>query len=371
MTKTSITYFTNLYPLPWEPTRAAYNYQIVEALRQEADVEVLIPVPATVWIRQLFKGNTRKSSATLFPFFFLPGIGRRTYAFTMLLSMLLCIYPLIKLAKSKHIIASWAYPEGVVATWFKRFFGSKVAIHCVGTDINYHFQYPARQKQMLKAFQRADRVITVSQDLADKIHARAADVDIDVVYNGVSFEAFAASPLALQEGKLLFIGNWLKTKGIYELIEAMAVLKAKGYPAHLDIVGKGPEASQMAERIEQLNIGDAVTLRGPVLHKDIPVLLSQANALVLPSYREGVPNVIMESLAAGVPPIATAVGGIPEIIRDGENGILISDISPEAVAESIERALNSTWRAETLRQSVAPFTWKNCATGFLKALRLQ
>ncbi|OFC70598.1 glycosyltransferase [Alteromonas confluentis] len=368
MKRSAITYFTNLYPSPWEPTRAAYNYQIVEALRDFADVDVLVPVPAHIYFKQLLKGKLKQSRACFFPFLFLPGFGRRTYSLTLLISMLCCIFPFIKLARSEKIVASWAFPEGVVATWFKRIYGNRVVIHCVGTDINLHFQQNGRQSQMLNAFQCADAVITVSKDLANKISQKATSpLPLSTVYNGVSFDAFSAPPVAQHTPRLLFIGNWLRTKGVFELIDGMALLQENGIQVTLDIVGKGPEEQAMAERIAQLNLGDRITLRGPVMHKDIPGVLMNATALILPSYREGVPNVIMEALAAGIPPIATAVGGIPEIITDGVNGILIHELTALSVANSVEAALNNAWDPDALRHSVATYTWENCARGFLNA----
>ena len=372
MQKEHVVYFTNLYPLPWEPARAAYNKQIVSALRMHCDVDVLTPVPAPVWFRQLLKGKLKNSEATLFPFFFLPGFGRRTYALTLFMSMLLCVYPLVRLIKAKHIVASWAYPEGVVASLFKKWGNRKVAIHCVGTDINYHFRHSARQKQMLRAFDRADEVITVSRDLAGKIVPLAtASTRCNVVYNGVSFDKFTLSDATTHSKSFLYIGNLLTTKGVYELASAAALLKARGLDFTLDIVGKGPESDKLKAQISSDNLDDIVTFHGAVLHDDIPALLAKARALVLPSYREGVPNVIMESLAAGVPPVATAVGGIPEIVRDGENGILVQELNASTLADAMQKALEKDWDNAALRHSVSEYTWENCAQGFLSALSIR
>lgn len=370
MSAQKIVYFTNLYPLPWEPTRAAYNANIVMSLREHTEVDVLTPVPAPLWFKHVLLKQPKVAGQQFFPFFFIPGTGRRTYALSMFLSILICVFPLVKLARAKKIIASWAFPEGTVAALCKTLFGAKVAIHCVGTDINHHFQHAARRRQMIWAFDKADRVITVSRDLADKIRQHvSARTQIDVVYNGVSFNAFNVSPPApIANHNLLFIGNLIRTKGVFELIDAIALLKNKGIHVHLTLIGKGPEKSALQAQATALKIDDQVTFTGPVLHKDIPPYLCRSRALILPSHREGVPNVIMEALAAGVPPIATAVGGIPEIINHGENGILIAEQTAQSVADAIELTLQKAWKPEQLRGSISAFTWENCAQGFLAAL---
>jgi glycosyltransferase involved in cell wall biosynthesis len=83
--------------------------------------------------------------------------------------------------------------------------------------------------------------------------------------------------------------------------------------------------------------------------------------LILPSYREGVPNVVMESLSTGTPVIVTKVGGIPEVVKDNVNGIFIGALRAQSVSEAILQARNVTWQRETIRASISHLTWTNTA----------
>ena len=89
--------------------------------------------------------------------------------------------------------------------------------------------------------------------------------------------------------------------------------------------------------------------------------IHDADALILPSYREGVPNVVMESLSTGTPVIVTKVGGIPEVVTQAVNGIFIDVLSSQGVTEAILKARDTKWQREAIRASISHLTWKNTA----------
>jgi len=123
----------------------------------------------------------------------------------------------------------------------------------------------------------------------------------------------------------------------------VTLLKARGVALRVVLVGAGELRAQLAARIARDGLGDVVELRGPLAHEEIPGVLARATAMVLPSVTaddgqmEGIPVALMEAMAAGVPVVASRLSGIPELVRDGEGGLLVPERDPAALADAMER----------------------------------
>ena len=161
-----------------------------------------------------------------------------------------------------------------------------------------------------------------------------------MVRNGLDLGRFddrAAQPLQgpLRLGKPLVavVANLWPVKGHRTLVEAIARVHARMPQARFVLVGDGPERPDLERRISGLGIGDAVDLLGT--RYDVPALLSRADAFCLPSLAEGLPNAIMEAMAARLPVVATAVGGTPELVLEGETGMLVPPANADALASAL------------------------------------
>ena len=135
--------------------------------------------------------------------------------------------------------------------------------------------------------------------------------------------------------KLLYIGRLHRDKGLYEAIEAMKMVQMHGVRAHFVIAGSGPEEQSLNHFVETLGLSDTVAFAGPVFGEAKLRLLCAADVFLLPSYREGMPYALLESMAAGAPVITTRVGGIPDVVADGKNGIFVPRRDAIAVARAI------------------------------------
>ena len=138
---------------------------------------------------------------------------------------------------------------------------------------------------------------------------------ISVIPNGLTADAFADVPPAEVDTALpvvLCVANLIAYKGHRHLIDAAALLKARGTPCTLLLAGDGPERAALATQAARLGVD--VRLLGP--RRDIPALLARADAVVLPSLEEGMSNALLEAMAAARPIVATAVGGTPELLVD-------------------------------------------------------
>jgi glycosyltransferase involved in cell wall biosynthesis len=182
---------------------------------------------------------------------------------------------------------------------------------------------------------------------------------VRVVANGVDVAAIDAArpgPLVRRElglpesspviGLVGRLDHW--GKGHKELFEAMVSLKER-HPVHALIVGGGRRIDEVRALAASLGLGEVVHFLGP--RRDVPDLLNAMDIFVLPSYSEGVSLALLEAMAAGLPVIATAVGGLTEVVRDGDNGLLIPPRDAGALAEALTRLLKSPDLAKKLGQN--------------------
>jgi len=240
----------------------------------------------------------------------------------------------------------------------------------LGSDVNVHSLCPKRRKQLSFAFNQATTVATKSKALAKKVLEIAPKANVKTIYNGVNFAKFSVADKPSRKSlKLLFIGNLIKTKGVFELLMAAKKLANEKVDFELSIIGKGPEANNLTSYIVANDLTASVKLIGAVAHEHLDQWFAKSHALILPSYREGVPNVIMEALATGTPVVATKVVGIPEVIKHEENGILLDNYHPDAIYSGIKQLMAETWTSEDILNSVARYTWANTSKQFLEVYK--
>jgi colanic acid/amylovoran biosynthesis glycosyltransferase len=181
---------------------------------------------------------------------------------------------------------------------------------------------------------------------------QAAAAKVRVVHCGVDTAAFAPRPdrprdpgLATPERPLeiLCIGTLHEVKGQVHLVEACRLLAARGVPFRCTFVGDGPDAALLTERIAGAGLAGRVELAGRRTRAEVVELLATADVLVAPSVptrqgkREGIPVVLIEAMASGLPVVASRLSGIPELVEDSVGGILVEPGSPAEIADALAR----------------------------------
>jgi glycosyltransferase involved in cell wall biosynthesis len=180
----------------------------------------------------------------------------------------------------------------------------------------------------------ARKVLTVSLPFREELIARGVNPDrIEIIHNAIppqwgrrfrdpeqSGALRATLGIAVDRNVILIVGRLSREKDHLTLLEAVAGLPSELHP-HLVIVGEGPERSRIEERIRNLNLAGSVTLTGQ--QGSAEPYYGIAQVAVLSSLSEGSPNALLEAMTAGVPVVATRVGGIPEIVSHGESALLI------------------------------------------------
>jgi glycosyltransferase involved in cell wall biosynthesis len=145
----------------------------------------------------------------------------------------------------------------------------------------------------------------------------------------------------IREGlQVLCVGRLVPEKGQRVLLEAVAMLARRGRPVRLCYVGDGPDRAALEARVAELGLSDRVRFAGGVNQDAILAHYEAADAFALASFAEGIPVVLMEAMAMGLPCVTTYTAGIPELVRDGVDGVLVSPSDAEGLAAALERLLD-------------------------------
>jgi glycosyltransferase involved in cell wall biosynthesis len=184
-----------------------------------------------------------------------------------------------------------------------------------------------------------DFVTAISSALARRAENLGVAKDrIAITPNGLDFSEVPRG-LAKESGRVICVGRLSWEKAHELTLKAWVGVLGKFPSAKLVFVGEGPERTKIEKLISELGISESVRLTGNLPHKDVLTEISKSEAFICPSLAEGLGNVFIEAQACGVPPIGTRVGGIPDVIQDGENGILIEPKNSAAIASAIIRLL--------------------------------
>ena len=162
-------------------------------------------------------------------------------------------------------------------------------------------------------------------------------------------------------------GRIEKQKGLHRLIECIPKLQSKGLRFHIFIAGEGTYKDKLLDHVRFYQAETAVTFLGKVSHEDLPDYYNMSDVFVLPSEKEGVPMAILESLACGTPVVANSIGGIPDFLRNGENGKLLEDLSIECIASTIINVLLSNYDRHKVAKTVKSLGSAN-AISFLNTI---
>ena len=199
-----------------------------------------------------------------------------------------------------------------------------------------------------QAYRCAHGIVANSRAAARQLEAEGLPAAlVHVIANGVSADRFNARPFAGRPVRMMLtVANLRPEKAHEVLLRAAAQLRSR-YP-HLQflIAGEGPRAAELKALSVQLGLQAQVTFLGHC--EDVPALLARADAFVLPSRSEAFPNGAIEAMAAGLPVVACAIGGLLDLIDDGRTGLLVRPDDPAALAAAIESLVLSPARAEVI-----------------------
>jgi glycosyltransferase involved in cell wall biosynthesis len=266
------------------------------------------------------------------------------------------------------IDAHYYYPDGVAAALLGKWFQRPVVITARGTDVNLIPRYALARRMVLRASDCAAHSIAVSAALqATMVGLGMAEPRISVLRNGVDLARFRPLErealrrrLGLAGPTLLSAGNLVELKGHQLVIEALTSLPQW----QLVIAGRGELEAELKRQAAARGLAGRVRFTGSLPQQDLIEYYNAADALVLASSREGMPNVVLEAMACGLPVIATAVGGAPEVL-DARVGRLIERSVPAIVAAAQSLEADPPERS-AVRMHAEQFDWEATTRGQLE-----
>jgi glycosyltransferase involved in cell wall biosynthesis len=215
----------------------------------------------------------------------------------------------------------------------------------------------------------SDEVITVSQFLVEKLLSIGLKPNkLHMIPNGFDNQLFkptsreaARHKLGLPVNKrlLLSVGNLNNLKGHTYLIEAMRKVRHSIDDVLLIIIGSGPLEFELQKQIIASDLKKNVILVGNKRHEEIPLWMNACDLFVHPSLHESFGVVVIEALACGKPVLSTTVGGLPEIIRSGDLGLLVQSSNAQSLANGILDCLSKNWVEEKIINFSQQYTWRN------------
>jgi glycosyltransferase involved in cell wall biosynthesis len=222
----------------------------------------------------------------------------------------------------------------------------------------------------------AEAVLVITTRLCRLLVSDGVDENrVHVIPPGVNpslFEGPFEDPFAgVGKPRVLFVGRLAPQKGVRTLVEAAGLLKHPS--AQVLLVGDGPEQLALEREAKRIGVGDRLRFEGFVAHERLPAVLAHADLLVLPSLYEELGTVLLEAMQAGLPVVASKTGGIPDVIEDGVNGMLVAPGDPEALARAIDRLVADRDLARQLseraKERAKDYDWEVLAERALRVYR--
>lgn len=252
----------------------------------------------------------------------------------------------VRLKGIRHLHAHFGSAATSVARLAARFSGVSYSFTAHAKDI---FHESVQHDDLRRKLGDAAAVITVSdynlQYLRSNFGTMAARVQR--IYNGLDLERFPYRTPQDRPPRVVFVGRLVEKKGLSYLVEACALLAGSGYRFDCQIIGAGELEAELRAQIERLGLQRTVELLGPRPQREVVNMVQGASAIAAPCIvgtdgnRDGLPTILLEAMALGTPCVSTDVTGIPEVIRDGKTGLMVTQRDPATLASALERLLDS------------------------------
>lgn len=369
---------TSQFPIAGEPNRGRPIYQTVRELAQIADVKVISGVATyPQWARPrsyLFRAHDESHVV--------PGVDTEYVSYPALplvtrpFNGLLCSRAIAASARRYRpdvILGYWLYPDAYAGMRAGHRLGVPLVAGALGSDLLVRDRWTQRlTRPVLRA---ARRTLVVSDDLG-KAAVRAYGADpqrVRVIPNGCDASIFhpmdraqarAALEVPADAELVLYVGRLVAEKGLRELFDAARALVAERPNLLIALAGEGPLQAELRQQLAD-DPALPVRLLGAQSPQQVAQWMAASNLVTLPSYSEGHPNVLVESLACGRAVVATHVGGIPEFI-DEHCGVLLPPRDAAALVAGLRTALDTRWDEAGLARRFSR-TWADVAVDTLRA----
>jgi len=338
-------FVSTAFPQPGDPQRAPYNLRLCEALARVHDVAVISPVP---WTRRNTRVRPRVAVRVSYPaLVYPPRVLRSTHAWWMWRSIRASARKAFDGEPPDAVISYWTWPDGAAAARLARTCGVPSVMLVGGSDVLVLATLSSHRRLIADTLAQASAVVTVGDQLRDAIEGLGVPGDrITVIRRGVDVNLFAPGNCVSARRRLgippfgtllLWVGRLAQVKGPDLLLDALEPLVQSSW--HCVMIGTGPMRRDLQRRIAGGPLRDRVSLVGTLQPHELADWYRAADALVVSSRSEGVPNVLYEARGCGTPVIAMNAGDISQFLDDEDRLVPPGDVAAlrAAIADSVAR----------------------------------
>ncbi|WP_209347309.1 glycosyltransferase [Pontixanthobacter sp. CEM42] len=373
---------STLYPNAHTPRFGTFVARSLEALAKRDDWDVTVINP--IGIPPIAFGKYKPLAAAAVDgvengvsvhrpkFTLIPSLGARSNPGVIARKVLPLVQQLHAEQPFDIVDAQFFYPDGPAAAWIAREMGLPCSIKARGSDISFWGTKGFAREQMLEAAEHAIGLLAVSEALArDMSDLGMPYSKISLHYTGLDRDRFrprAHDGLRLQLGKtlgielpenkplLVSVGGLIERKGQDLAIGALASIP----DAQLLLVGKGPDEKHLRNLTRDMRVDERVHFLGSVDHDLLPIILSAADVMMLPSASEGLANAWVEALACGTPIVISDAGGARELVTSDHAGFIV-DRNLDAVAGGVKALLKNPPTTQQVTAMASRFSWEHNA----------
>jgi len=373
---------SNLFPDRGEPWRGLDNATLLRHLAERWEIRVLALRPVLPW--QARNWASREEDQVFQPRYipapYLPRIGSRWNHRLMARALRPHFDALRAQFPFEAVLGSWLFPDCCALADLTKEDRVPLVAVAQGTDAHQYLRMPVRRRIMLDRLPHASAIITRSAEIARLLAAAGFSQEkLHPVYNGIDFTHFAPAGqaeardllgLPRESRVVLFVGNFYAIKNPALLVEAHARLCRDGEftDCRLVMIGGGPLEGSLRQLAGQLGTGDQVIFTGRKDAAAVARHMQAADVLALPSWNEGVPNVILEAFACGLPVVASRVGGIPEVHPEGLLGRLFPVGNLDALVQALREVFHTPPDRRQIHEHARPFSWERTAAAYERLL---
>jgi teichuronic acid biosynthesis glycosyltransferase TuaC len=387
-------FLSSVYPNPASSVRGTFNRMLCHALNDFGEVRVVAPLPWPEVVEGMFKGQSVQKRAGHLQtassgfsvdgdkvrverpvFFYPPKVLRHHYGRFMWSSVRKTVERVTSDFRPDWVISYWAHPDGEAGVRAARMLGAKSAVIIGGSDVLLLTKEPRRCEQIKRVLRESDAVLAVCEGLRDRaielgvsperVHRLYQGIDPEVFCHGDRSTARSRFNLSATDPAFVWVGRMVSVKRLDVLVEAFDRVVKQRSEAKLYLLGEGAAEQPVRQLVETRGLSESVIFVGAVQQSALPDWYRAADATLLSSESEGLPNVLRESLACGTPWVSTNVGSVQEIAA-ADHSIIVPVGDAAALADGIIQSLEPLYKNGAA--AYRPKTWSDTAARLQKLL---
>ncbi len=387
-------FLSSVYPNPASSVRGTFNRMLCHALDEMGEVRVVAPLPWPEVVKGIVtRQSVHKSQSLahaecpessvdgdLVPverpvFFYPPKVLRHHYGRFMWSSVQKTVERVTADFRPDWVISYWAHPDGDAGVRAARMLGAKSAVIIGGSDVLLLTDNPKRCEKIKRVLRESDAVLAVCEGLKDRaVELGAAPERVHRLYQGIDPEVFCQDDraaarerlnLSVSDPTFVWVGRMVGVKRLDILVEAFGSVVKQRPEAKLYLLGEGAAEQPMRQLVENQGLSESIIFVGAVQQSELPDWYRAADATLLSSESEGLPNVLRESLACGTPWVSTNVGSVEEIAA-ADHSIIVPIGDAAALADGVLQILEPIYRNGAAAYQAK--TWRDTAAKLQRLL---